>query len=219
MNSLAGRGTDALTECHGVHSSSQSSTPPTHSTLTQSLPSSSEILLRLLGTQSVRVLNVLSPHLFSPCTELSVHLTAFLSTSNTDNTPLVLHVLPSRGCLHLSTHLSSPYRYLSLDFHFHFDARCACHPRIVDAVKGWRWGSNKIDFSNVKLSVLKTQCCTILTNQTTYWGYTDSDVTPQKLIHTFHLFTSGVFSVLQHKCDFKVAEQLGFCLSCRSLAG
>lgn len=55
----------------GVQSSSQPSTPPTHSTFTQFLPSSSEMFLKLLHLQHLRVLNVPSSHLFSLHTELS----------------------------------------------------------------------------------------------------------------------------------------------------
>lgn len=139
MNSLAGRDTGGLTKCQGVQTSSQSSIPPTHSTVTQSLPCTSERFQKLLCFRCLRVLNVFSPQLFSLHTDLSASLVAFLIMANTDDALPVLPVLPSRGCLCLSTHISSPYGYLSLDEELSppaqpFNARGACHPRIVEAV-------------------------------------------------------------------------------------
>lgn len=71
------------------------------------------MFLKLLYIQGLKVLNVLSPYLFPPRTELSASLIVFLITANTDDTLSVLPVLLSRGCFSLSTHLSSPYGYIS----------------------------------------------------------------------------------------------------------
>lgn len=136
MNSLAGRGTDALTECQGVQSSSQPLTLPTHSTLMQSRLPFTEMFLKLSCIHCLRVLNVLTSHLFSLHTELSSRLRAFLIAPNTDDTRSVLPVLAFRKRLRLS----SPYGYLSLDEGSPppaepFKAGGACQPRIVWAVE------------------------------------------------------------------------------------
>lgn len=83
--------------------------------------------------------NVLRPHLFSLHADLSAGVVAFLIAANTDDALPVPPVLPNGGRLRLGTRLGSPYGYLSLDEGSSppaqpFNARGACHPRIVEAV-------------------------------------------------------------------------------------